>query len=87
MKKIKYRMLQPTVIDGVELPLSEEYMASAVIPWSVENEEIAKREAYKGEYEIYDDDIPEPVAEPTAEERLEALEMAMLEMLGVSVND
>ena len=54
MKKIKYNMLQTTVIDGVELPKSEEYMASVTIAYSEENEEIAKREAYKGEYTIED---------------------------------
>ena len=72
MKKIKYRMLQPTTIDGVELPLSEEYMASAIIPWSVENEERAKREAYNGEYEIYDDVEPDPSEQPTELDRLDA---------------
>lgn len=35
--------------------------------------EIAKAEAYNGEYTIEDDGQPEPVAEPTAEEMFNAL--------------
>ena len=31
------------------------------IPWSDANEEIAKAEAYNGEYEIFDDGQPDPV--------------------------
>lgn len=54
------------------------------MPWNEANEEIAKREAYDG-YEIYDDGKSEPVVLPTAEERLEALEAAILEMLGVGL--
>lgn len=56
------------------------------MPWSEANEEIAKKEAVNGEYTIEDDGHPEDVAEPTAEERLAALESAMLEMIGVAVN-
>lgn len=47
--------------------------------------ELAKKEAYNGDYVIEDNGQPEP--EPTDRERLEALEMAMLEMLGVTSND
>lgn len=57
------------------------------MPWNEANETIAKKEAVNGEYIIEDDGQPEIVAEPTAEERLSALEAAMLEMMGVSVND
>ena len=41
--------------------------------WSEANEEIAKAEAYNGEYEIFDDGQPEPVEEPTADEILNAM--------------
>ena len=81
MKRIKYPIYQSTRENGKVITFPKD------IPWSESNEEIAKREAYNGEYEIYDDGEPDPVAEPTEKERLEALEMAMLEMLGVSVND
>jgi hypothetical protein len=60
MKKISYQMLQTMVLDGVELPKSEEYMASITIPYSEENEEIAKREAYNGEYTVEGEFDPEP---------------------------
>ena len=50
------------------------------MPYSDANEEIAKREAYNGEYAIEDDGQDEPVAEPTNEERTAELEEA-LEML------
>ncbi len=53
--------------------------------WSAANEEIAKLEAHNGEYTIEDDGIEE-VIEPTAEEHLAALEAAVLEMIGVTLN-
>lgn len=77
MKLIRYQMLQTTIIDGIELPKSEEYMSSITIPYSIENEELAKHEAYKGEYEIFDNGLPEPVIAPTQIERIEALEAAV----------
>lgn len=49
------------------------------------NEEIAKREAYNGEYTVEDDGAEESSV-PTSEERLAALEAAMLEMMGVSAD-
>ena len=51
--------------------------------WSEINEEIAKKEAFNGEYTIEDCEPiePEEKIEPTAEERLAALESAMLEMI------
>ena len=72
MKLIKYQMLQTTIIDGAEQPQSEEYMSSVTVPYSAENEEAAKQEAYKGEYEIFENGIPEPLEQPTLLDRLEA---------------
>jgi hypothetical protein len=72
MKLIKYQMLQTTIIDEIELPKSEEYMSSITIPYSIENEELAKREAYKGEYEIFDNGVPEPEEQPSQFDRIEA---------------
>lgn len=51
------------------------------IPFSPENEELAKREAYNGEYEIIDDGEPEP--EPTEQEQLRADVDFLLAMGGV----
>lgn len=72
MKVIKYQMQQTVVIDGVEQPASEEYMSSVVIPYSAENEARAKAEAYKGEYEIFDNGLPDPVNTPSQLDRFEA---------------
>ena len=72
MKVIKYQMQQTVVLDGVEQPVSEEYMSSVIIPYSKENEERAKEEAYKGEYEIFDNGMPDPVNTPSQLDVIEA---------------
>ena len=92
MKILKYNLcarIRVTRIDPVtekETEQLEEILSPVTMGWNEANEEIAKREAYNGEYEIVDDGQEEPVAEPTEKERLEALEAAMLEMLGVNAN-
>ena len=71
MKKIKY------IKYG--LPVTMDY--------NERNEAIANKEADEGcTPEIIADGEPEPVVEPTMEERIAALEIAMLESLGVTVN-
>ena len=62
-------LYDPTTEEVQEVSL----LAKVEMPWSEANEEIAKAEAYNGEYEIYDDGQPEPVAEPTADEVLNAM--------------
>lgn len=63
MKKIKYQYLSCEVNTGTEeAPVMEPIFVKKIMPWNEENEEIAKREAYKGEYEIFDDGEPEPEA-------------------------
>ena len=62
MRWIKYK------ITGAENTLIDKEMG-----WNETNEEIAKREAYNGEYEIVDDGAPEPANEPTTEELLNAM--------------
>ena len=60
------------------------FMGNAVeMPWNESNEEIAKAEADNGEYTVEDDGLEEYTA-PTESERLEALEAAMLELMGVT---
>lgn len=54
MKIIKYEFYQTTLEDGKVITIPKE------MPWSDVHEEIAKAEAYNGEYEIYDDGQPEP---------------------------
>lgn len=75
MKYIVYKIKGYT---SVYDPETEEVKDTPILskvemPWSEANEEIAKAEAYNGEYEIYDDGQPEPVAEPTADDVLNAL--------------
>ena len=40
--------------------------------WNEQNEEIAKREAYNGEYEIFDDGEPDPSSTPSQLDRFES---------------
>lgn len=52
MKTFKYQFLS-AMVDGIP------YFIDKSIPYSADAEEIVKSEAYNGEYEIYDDGIPE----------------------------
>ena len=83
MKRIKWLFLSSEVNYGTEeAPDIRQHFIPKDFPYSEEAEEAARREAYDG-YKIYDDGIEEPVKLPSDKERLEALEAAMLEMLGV----
>lgn len=86
-KKIKYKFLSCEVNRGTEeSPNNEQVFSNVAIEWNETNEEIAKREAYNGEYTIEDDGAEDSVV-ATTEERISALEEAMLEVLGVVLND
>lgn len=53
MKKIKYQYLSAEINRGTEEePVIEEVFIGKIIPYNEANEEIAKREAYRGEYTI-----------------------------------
>jgi len=81
-KVIKY-VLRTRVNNGTEKePDIIETLSTITMGWSEANEEIAKSEAYNGEYIIEDDGVEESVV-ATTEERIDALEEAMLEVLGV----
>ena len=56
----------------------EEILSPVEMGWNERNEETARMEAYNGEYTIEDDGLPEPEAEATTDEVLNAL-------LGVTV--
>lgn len=56
------------------------YGNPVTMPWNEANEEIAKAEAYDGEYTIEDDGVEETV-EPTPEERIQELEEALALLL------
>lgn len=65
MKIIKYKFLSAE-IDNEQLFLEKS------MGWNEVNEEIAKQEAYNGEYTIEDDGEPDPAGFPTQFDRIEA---------------
>ena len=64
-KMFTYKFLVAEFNRGTEEnPIMEQVLIEKSLPCTEANEEIAKREAYNGEYTIEDDGEPEP--EPTA---------------------
>ncbi len=56
MKVIKYKFLSCEVNRGTaENPVIEQILLDVTMGWNEANQEIAKREAYNGEYTIEDD--------------------------------
>jgi hypothetical protein len=72
MKIIKYKRCISYNLGTEEEPQIEETFSDIEMPWNEQNEEIAKREAYNGDYEIVDDGEPEPEEQPTQLDRVEA---------------
>lgn len=68
MKKLKYQLCTEINRGTEDEPQIEQMLSDVTLDWSAGNEELAKLEAYNGEYEIIDDGEPEPVAPPTNEE-------------------
>ena len=64
MKMLKYKLCTRVNVGTKKKPQIEEIFNSVSMVWSPTTEEIAKREAYNGEYTIEDDGRPEK--EPTA---------------------
>ena len=81
MKVIKYRLMTEVNHGTKEQPDIQQIFSEVTMDWSESNEEIAKREAYNGEYTIEDDGQPEP--EPTEQEQLRADVDFLLAMGGV----
>ena len=73
MKVLKYRLMTEVNHGTEEQPDIRQIFADVSLGWSEANEEIAKREAYNGEYTIEDDGEPEPTQEPTTDDVLNAL--------------
>lgn len=73
MKKIVYKVLGKTTTEDVEA----EVLCGVERPYSEANMEIAKREAYNGEYTIEDDGQPEPEQPMSDAERIAQLEEAL----------
>ena len=72
MKVLKYRLMTEVNHGTEEHPDIQQIFSEVTMGWNEVNEEIAKREAYNGEYEIVDDGQPEPP--PTTEQRVSDLE-------------
>ena len=73
MKWLKYDLCTRVNRGTEDEPNWEEILSPVKMGWNEANEEIAKREAYNGEYTIEDDGQPDPVAEPTTDEILNAM--------------
>ena len=69
MKKIVYKVLGKTTTEDVEAKV----LCGVERPYSEANKEIAKREAYNGEYTIEDDGQPEAEQSLTTDDILNAL--------------
>lgn len=70
MKVIKYQLCTEINHGTKEQPNIEQVFSGVSNRWNEANEEIAKAEAYNGEYTIEDDGEPEPA--PTQLDRIEA---------------
>lgn len=84
MKILKYNLCTSVNHGTEEEPQIEEILSPVTMGWNEANEEIAKREAYNGEYTIEDDGQPEPIPQQTQEERIAELEEMLNALLGVS---
>ena len=89
MKIIKYKLCTRVNHGTEETPEYEDVLNNKQIRCTADtletNEAIAQKEAYNGEYTIEDDGAEEDTV-PTQEERIAALEFAMLEMMGVGTD-
>lgn len=74
MKILKYNLCTKVNNGTEEEPQIEEILSPVIMGWNEANEEIAKREAYNGEYTVEDDGEEEPAAEPSLEDRVGSLE-------------
>ena len=73
MKWIHYKFLSAEINRGTEeQPLVEQFFVEKALPYSKTSEEIAKREAYNGEYAMEDDGQPESEAIPNQLDAIEA---------------
>ena len=70
-KKIQYRFLSAEVNLGTrEHPYVRRFFLNKTMDYSVANEELAKQEAYQGEYTVTEE--PEEIAAPTRLDTIEA---------------
>lgn len=76
MKVIRYKVLGKTIIgvlqeDGTYENVEQDIFCDVERPYSEQFEELAKKEAFNGEYTIEDDGIEE-VTEPSQLDKIEA---------------
>lgn len=72
MKIIKYQLATEINHSTEEEPRIELSLSAVTLGWSEANEDIARREAYKGAYTIEDDGTPEPTPEGDVWSELDA---------------
>ena len=84
MKKIRFFVIgrRESVNDSGEVEMVNS-LTEVEMPYSEESFAIMREQSHNGEYTIDNDGI---AVMPTQEERLAALEAAMLEMMGVSMH-
>lgn len=70
MKVLKYQLCTEVNHGTEDEPNIEQVFSAVTMGWSAANETIAKAEAYKGDYTIEDDGVPEPA--PTQIDRIES---------------
>lgn len=80
MKVLKYNLCTRVNNCTEETPEWEDVLFPVTMGWNEVNEEIAKREAYNGEYTIEEDGMEENT-KPTPEERIKELEEALALLL------
>lgn len=71
-KILKYNLCTLVNCGTAEEPKTEEILSPVIMGWNEANEEIAKREAYNGEYTIEDDGQPDPADTPSQLDVIEA---------------
>lgn len=81
MKYWKYEMQNIAVVGTDENgnSITKESFFTKYIPYTAENEELAKKEAYNGEYTV--EEVDEPEAPSTDAERIAELEEALTMLL------
>lgn len=82
-KIIKYNLCTSVNSGTDEEPQIIEVFYPVTMGWNEANEEIAKKEAYHGEYTIEDDGQPEPIQPETDDVEWDAMAQAIAE----GVND
>ena len=80
MKVIKYSLCTTVDVSEDDLPVWENILFPVELGWSEANEEIARHEAYNGEYIIVEVPDVEPDM-PTQEDRIKELEEALALLL------